>query len=275
MPLLLPKQKGIRREANFSGQPSATWGTALVSDGTTNVEPATETELITSTSFDTDWVNVWFTVNSATATDTDSLVNIKTGGAGSEISLMPNLLAGWVTTTIVGSFPSRQYGFPLFIPAGTRLSATHRSVRVSATVRCMIELLGGGRSQHWTGTDVEAIGADTANSSGTYVTPGGASEGTLTSMGTTAREWGYVQPMLAGNTDTTMNAGALTADLGSGASTAIPGLEEFMFGTSTSEISWNSGLGRYCYVPTGTTLYLRAQTSATAEAMAFVAYGVS
>lgn len=274
MPLILPKQKGVRREANFSGQPSTTWGTALTSDGTAHVEPATETELIASTAFDTDWVNIWFHTNSASNTDSDSLVNIKTGAGGSEVTLLPNLLAGWVGTPAQG-FGQRHYGFPLFIPTGTRLSATHRSVGTSTTVRCMIELLGGGRSQHWTGTGVETIGADTATSSGTYVTPGGASEGTLTSMGTTAREWGFVQPMLAGNTNTTMNLGVLSIDLASDGSTVIDGLDEFLFESNSAEISfpWNQG-GRYCYVPTGTTLNLRAQTSASPEAMAFAVYGV-
>jgi len=275
MPLLLPKQKGVRREANFTGQPLTTWGTSLLSDGTAHVEPATETALIASTAFDTDWVNIWFHSNSASATDSDSLVNIKVGGAGNEVTLIPNLLAGWVSIPTTAGPGTRGYGFPLFIPAGTRLSATHRSVRVTTAVRCMIELLGGGRSQHWTGTGVEAIGADTATSSGTYVTPGGASEGTLTSLGTTAREWGYALPMLGGNTDTTMNAGLLAVDLGSSSSVAILGLDEFLMRSDSAEASANIPQGgRYCYVPTGTTLHLRAQTSATAEAMAFVCYGV-
>ncbi len=273
MPLLLPKQKGVRREANFSGRPANTWGTSLTSDGTAHVEPATETEIFASTAFDTDWVNIWVHANSLANTDTDSLINIKVGAAGSEVSVIPNLLAGWALANDSGLVP-RHYGFPLHIPAGSRISATHRSVRLSVTVRCMVELLGGGQGVHWVGTAVEAVGADTATSSGTYVTPGGASEGTLTSLGTTTNEWGFVQPMLGGNTDTTMNSGILTCDLGSGASTAIPGLEEFIFLSNTAEASTNNALGRYCYVPDGTTLHLRAQTSATAEAMAFVAYGV-
>lgn len=278
MPLLLPTQRGVSREANFTGRPATTWGTVLTSDGTTNVEPATETQLIASTSFDTDWVNIWFHTNFTAATDSDSLVNIKAGTAGNEVSIIPNLLAGWVSGP-AGPSSTRKYGFPLRIPAGTRLSATHRSVRVSTGVTCMIELLGGGGITHWAGTQVEAIGADTANSTGTYVTPGGVSEGTLTRLGATdgaatiAGNWGYCLPMLGGNTDTTMNAGILTADLGTSAA-VIPGLDEFIFQSISTEFSFNESVGRYCGVPVGTILYLRAQTSATAEAMAFVAYGV-
>ena len=274
MPLLLPKQRGVRRESNFSGRPSATWGTNLVSDGTTNVEPATETELIASTSFDTDWVDIIFHTNATTNTDSDSLVNIKVGSAGSEQTVMSNLLAGWAAGIQAVPGPKR-YGFPLRIPAGSRISATHRSVRVSTGVRCMIALYGGGQGSHWTGTQVEAVGADTANSTGTYITPGGASEGTLTSLGTTTGEWGFVLPMVGGNTDTTMNVNFLAVDLASDGSTVIPGLEDFLLLTDSSECSAPLSGGRYCHVPAGTTLNLRAQGSGTAEAMAFVCYGVS
>jgi len=284
MPLLLPTQRGVLRESNFTGRPATTWGTILTSDGTAHVEPATETQLIASTSFDTDWVNIWLHTNNASATDSDSLVNIKVGAAASEVTIIPNLLAGWVSTLPPGNASGmggpKYYGFPLRIPAGTRISATHRSVRISAAVTCMIELLGGGQGTHWTGTTVEAIGADTATSSGTYVTLGGASEGTLTRLGasdgaaTVGSEWGFVQPMLGGNTDTTMNAGLLTCDLGTSAA-VIPGLDEFIMWSAAQEVSGNMAAGRYCNVPVGTILHLRAQTSATAEAMAFVAYGVS
>jgi len=138
----------------------------------------------------------------------------------------------------------------------------------------MMALYGGGRVNHWTGTAVEAVGADTANSSGTYVTPGTTSEGTITSIGTTAREWGFVQPMMGGNTDTTLLAGIETADICSGASTVINGLEDFMFETNTAESSMPMSGGRYCYIPTGTTLHLRTQFSGAAEAKAYVIYGV-
>lgn len=248
-------------------------GTSLVSDGSANAEPATPTELIASTLFDTDWVNIWFHTNASSNTDSDSLVNIKVGAGGSEVDLIPNLLAGWANS-LANNSGMRRYSFPLRIPAGSRLSGTHRSQRTAQGVRCLIELLGSDRAGHWTGTGVEAVGANTSVSSGTYVTPGTTSEGTLTSLGTTTQEWGFVQPMLGGNTDTTMNAGVLAIDLGSSNSVVIPGLDDFFFWTSGNEYSANDSMGRFCYVPVGTTLHARGQFSGTAEAMAYVCYGV-
>ena len=145
--------------------------------------------------------------NFLAATDTDSLVNVYVGAASSEQLLIPNLLAGWIENPGASATTDRRrYLFPLKVPAGTRISATHRSVRTSiTTLRCRIKLLGGGEGTHWTGTKVEAIGADTANSSGTYITTGGASEGTLTRLGasdgaaTLAHDWGFVLPMVGGS----------------------------------------------------------------------------
>ena len=279
MALLLPKQKGVQRQANFSGQPATTWGTVLTSDAVSNTEPATETEIFASTSFDTDWVNIWFHTNVLAATDSDALVNIKTGAAGSEVSLIPNMLAGWAPVippgTVSGAPNPKFYSFPLYIPAGTRISATHRSVRTSIGCNVMIELLGGGRSNHWTGTEVEAIGADTANSSGTMLTHGTAAEGTITSLGTTVNEWGFVQPMMGGNVDVTMLSGMIAMDLCSSGTVVIPGLEDFLFSSCTSEAGSNWSGGRFCYVPAGTTLNARTRGSAAAEAQAVVCYGVS
>jgi hypothetical protein len=142
----------------------------------------------------------------------------------------------------------------------------------------MIELLGGGAGMHWMGTRVEAVGAATASSRGTAVTAGDASEGTLTSIGTNTYDWGFVQPGIGGNvTDTTMVSGNLVCDLASGAATTIPGLEQFQSYTNASEIANTipgSG-GRFCHVPASTTLYLRSQTAAAAEAQDWIIYGVA
>ena len=119
------------------------------------------------------------------ANNTNSLVNIKVGGAGSEANLIENLTAGWAPN--MDNAGVQFYMFPLFIPAGTRISATHRAMLTSANVTCRLELVGGGRSYHWTGTGVETLGADTANSRGTSVTAGGAADGAWTSIGTSAR----------------------------------------------------------------------------------------
>jgi hypothetical protein len=272
MPLLLPKERGVRREANFSGQPTLTWGTAVTSDTVAHTLPTAYTELIAATTFDANWVNIWTHTNTASATDTDSLVTIYVGAGGAEQVLVSTLLAGWAAG--LGALGVRRYGFPLRVPSGSRLSARHQSVRVSTNVTVMVELLGGNED-HWVGQRVECVGANTATSGGTFLTPGSTSEGTLTSIATNTYDWGFVLPMANGNTDTTMNSGLLTVDVGSGASTAIPGLEDFLTIASNSEISVNLSEGRYCHMPASTTLYLRAQHSGTPESCDWCIYGVA
>jgi len=273
MPLLLPKQRGIRHETNYSGRPDlSAWGTLLTSDSVAHTEPATETQLIASTAFDTDWVIVRFCDNQGAATLTDSLVNIKVGAAGSEVTIIENLFAGWTS----GTNARTQYEFPIRIPAGSRISATHRSVRTSTTVACMIDLFGGGDGLHWVGTGVESVGAATASSGGTSVTPGTTSDGTLTSMGTNTYDWGFVVPWAGCNSDATLAADILSFDLASGSATTdlIPGLEDFFTTSNASEFFTDSPLGRYCHIPAGTTLYLRSQFGGTAEAKDHIIYGV-
>jgi hypothetical protein len=271
MPLLLPKTRGVRWESNFTGRPLSTWGTDVPSDTVAHTLPVAFTELLAATTFDTDWVEIWLHNNSATNTDTDSLVTIYIGAGGAEQVLIPTLLAGWVTT--LGTAP-RKYGFPLRIPSGSRLSARHQSVRTSTNVTVMIELLSRNQGS-WVGERVECVGANTATSGGTFLTPGTTSEGTLTSIATNTYDWGFVLPMNHGNTDTTMNFGIISVDVGSGAATVISGLEEFIMTASTSETSSNLSQGRYCHVPASTTLHLRAQHSATAESCDWCIYGVA
>ena len=274
MPHLMTKQRGVRRESNFTARPGATWGTALTSDSVAHTEPATETQLIASTAFDTDMVRIWFHSNLGAATDTASLVNIKVGAAGSEQTIIPNLTACGAGTG--GSQAMMGYSFPLRIPAGSRISATHRSVRTSVALYCLIELLGGGDGHHWVGTAVEDVGANTADSGGTAVTMGTTAEGTLTSIGTNTYDWGYIVPGIANNGDTATLANLHGWDIASGSSTTdlIPGLEDFLSHANASEFFMHYIPGRYLHIPAGTTLYARGRTSGNAEDLDVILYGV-
>jgi hypothetical protein len=270
--LAYPKTKGSRRESNVSGRPLTTWGTVLTSDTVAHTEPATETQLIASTSFDSYWVNVFFHTNFVSATVTDSLVNIKVGAAASEVTVIENLLAGWADN--FGNRPC-QYGFPLRIPAGSRISATHRSLRTSIGVTCIIELIGGGAAPFWTGTKVESVGALTASSRGTQITPGTTSDGTFTNLATNVGEFGFVKPAVNGNADISEVGGIYTCDIGANG-VLLPGLEDFMFGATSTEI-WYPMMaeGRFYYLPAGTDIEARLQGSGAAEAKSVVLYGVS
>ena len=274
MALFVPAPRAGPREANFSGRPATTFGTTLTASATPHALPASPTEVVASTAADAELVEVTLHGMSTVGAETDGLVNVYVGAGGSEVVLLPNLLAGW-TLIFTGAGTQRSYRFPVRIPRGTRLSADLRAEIASDTVQIMVTLyhLGG---MHWSGAGVEVLGANTAASRGTDVTPGTTSEGTLTSIGTSGRAYRYVLPAVMGNADETLTASVLSCDIGT-ASAPIAGLEEFMCFASTAEWqgSVDNGQGRFVDIASGTALYARLQSSAAdAEAKSVCIYGV-
>lgn len=276
-----PFGRGTEYFANFSGRPSATWGDLVTASGTPHSLSGTEVELASAAevAFDVYRMTIIVHSSSTTATSTDQLLNIYTGGSGSEVVLIDSLLAGWSAAPLT-AFPMRVYDFPIYIQAGTRISADLRSQIASDDVRVMIELHGGGFLQGgWVGQGVETKGHVIASSRGTLITPGGASEGTFTdiaSSSTTAFEWRYIVPMTARNTDTTMLARYFALDVGVGGS-ALTGLSNFLFQQNTNENSGqiHSTMGRYCRIAAGTQLQARMQDIGTnVEATDCCLYGV-
>jgi hypothetical protein len=273
MSLSVSAHNSIRSQRNWSGRLAATSGTVLTAAGSSHTL-GTKVELIASTSFDTHLVRVRVHNSFISNTQTDQLVNIYVGASTAEVLLIPNLLAGWANSLGGGGTPIRIYEFPLFIPAGTRLSADNQALIASDTVAVMIECFGGGQPRGWVGRGVECIGAVTASSQGTSVTSGGASDGTFTDIGTTAKEWRFVQPMLQGNlTDTAIQNASIAADIGVGGA-LLHELAEFIFTTEATENTRNADTGRYTRIPSGTALQLRAQSHTTAETHDWCIYGV-
>jgi hypothetical protein len=273
MSLFAPFSRAVQSSRSWSGRLSDTTGTLVTASGSIHTL-GTNTELIASTAHDSHTIRIIVHATAAGNTQTDQLLNIYVGSGDGQV-LIPNLLTGWTTTFATSSTPGpRVYEFPLRIPQGSRLSAKLQALIASDTVRVMVELEGGGSPPRWVGQGVECIGASAAASQGTSVTPGGASEGTFTDIGTTAREWHYLQPMAQGGlTDTVLATVAWAADIGVGG-VAISGLEEFIFHSEAGESTRNTSRGRYCTIPAGTALQLRSQTSGTVDTHDWCIYGV-
>lgn len=99
----------------------------------------------------------------------DYLVDIAIGGAGSEIVVVADLMAGSGTGSI-----ARQgaYFIPIAIPAGTRISARCQATTLSSVIRAKVHLLGdlpGGMDSFG---KVVRYGIVAATSQGTTVDPG-------------------------------------------------------------------------------------------------------
>jgi hypothetical protein len=204
--------------------------------------------------------------NATSATNTSALVNIYVGGAGSEVLWIPTLLAGWAAGQGDEGGP-KVYEFPLFVPAGTRISAKSQSIIASATVNVLLDastsdsVLGSG----WYGTGVECLGASAATSLGTEVVPGTSAEGTWTDIGTTTKRYGYIQPMHQGTIGSTVNSPTyFSLDIGA-SSAALHGLSGFLSTQNTTEEVFNlpQSFGRHTYIPAGTLLQARLQSSGT------------
>ena len=272
MGLLVPYAQQTMADLNFSGRPTGTWGTQLTAHATIHTL-GTKQELVAATTHETDLVKIYVYNTRSATTLTDQLVNIYIGGAGVERVLIPNLLSGWANEAANGK-PGRRYVFPLHIPRGARITADCQALISADTVIVQIELYGGG-GIGWSGGGVECLGADTANSRGTGVVAGSASDGTLTSIGTSTYTYKAIMGVQAGNSDTSMIESFMALDIGlSGA--ALPGLENFLQILTTQEDTQDLDIfPRYREVPAGTALYARLQSSGTDTETHYVCiYGV-
>jgi hypothetical protein len=260
---------------NYSGTPT-TSGTSVAAGGTSHTLTTNAVELIASLAHDVYWVTVQFTGSYTTAaTRTDALLSVYVGAASSEQVLIPNLLCGWAAAHGLG-VPCKVYHFPLYIPAGTRVSARSQALVASQAARVRIKCLGGGRGPSWAGRGVECLGADTAASTGTSVTPGGVSEGSFTDIGTSTRGYRYINVGVQGTlSDTNMSQNMGAYDIGVGGA-VYQNLEGFLFTCSGSEVlgAAAGGHGRWRTIPSGTALQLRGQVSGTAEPVDCCIYGV-
>lgn len=270
MGLLIPYPKTARpQQRNFSGRPTTTWGTTLTSNASANTE-GTTAELVASTTYDSNLMVLTFHGMHVSATVTDALVNVKIG-ASFEYTIVPNLIVGFCATDTAAG--PRRYLIPVSIPRGTRVGASVRALIGGDVVYCQIELVNTGDG--WSGAAVECLGANTAASRGTSITPGTTSDGSWTSIGTSTRPYKAVLLAMGGNADTTQTATLLAGDIGTG-SALLAGLENFAWTMSATEwVNPHDEKFRPCQIPSGTALQARVQGHTTdAESKTVCIYGV-
>lgn len=273
MGLLVP---AARKQAsggnNTAGtRPSNTMGTTLTASGSIHTL-GSKTQLVAATTYEAEWCRIIFINSSVSATLTDQLCNIYIGAGGSEVPLISNLQSGWAAAITLGVPVA--YWFPLRIPRGSRISADLQALIASDTVNVLFDY-GVSNGEHWVGSGVETLGADTANSRGTAVTPGGASEGSWTSIGTSGRKYRYLNMGAMGNNDTTIVAETITWDVGSGSALLQDMSDNYTIDLAAESQSQWTPRGWTCDVPSGTALQLRGQSSTTPSGLQYAClYGV-
>lgn len=275
MGLLVPAARKQASDGNVTAgtRPSNTMGTLLTAGGSIHTLGSI-TQLVASTSYEAEWCRIMFINSFVSATLTDQLCNIYIGAGGSEVPLISNLQSGWSASVTVG-VPAA-YWFPLRIPRGSRISADMQALIASDTVYILFDY-GVSNGEHWVGSGVETLGANTAASRGTAITPGGASEGAWTSIGTSGADYKYryLNMGAMGNNDTTIVAETITWDVGSGSALLQDMSDNYTLDLAAESQSQWTPRGWTCDIPGGTALQLRGQSSGTPSGAQYAClYGV-
>lgn len=171
MALLIPRQ-GLCKTQTTLTSTTTEFGTSVSANASAHTKTTTPVELLASSAFDAFGIVVGLgNVGTAAGTNTRTLVDIMVGGGGSEIVLIPDLMCGQAGESAGASSGPVYYYFPIYIPAGTRLSARSQSVAGSDTVHVSVALLQNQIAGKWYGSRVTAYGPSTATSTGVSHTP--------------------------------------------------------------------------------------------------------
>lgn len=281
MTLYVPKKPQFNfTYTNANAAVVAGYGTSITPGASNTFGSYTEVISDTNVTLDCYGIHICLSNASVSAQAKDLLVTIgiDTAGGTSYVDFISNLIASCASSALVSN-GGHNYYFPVKIPAGTAIAAKASVNNATAgTIRCAIWLFGAPQSTEGLvyGTGVETIGAVTATSAGTAVTPGTSGEGSWTSLGTTTKPcfaWQYGM----GVNDGTMAALSYGVDLsyGNGTNQITIDSDKRYISATTESLASELGLPMGCNVPVGGALYGRISCSGTPDSnVSMAAYGV-
>lgn len=254
---------------NGGTNPSATPGTS-VTPGASNAEGAW-TQIASAANIAFGVWGIWLAVTNGNSTGVDKShlldIGIDEAGGTNYTAILSNLVCG---QSQAGSTGCNEWYFPLNIPAGSTVAARVQGVASTAgTVRVFAMFFGKPNYPELTprGEVSETIGTIT-NSQGVGFTPGNAANGAWQSLGTTTRNlWWWQLGVQCSNG--TITAQYTWCDLAYGDGTNMTYIiKAFPIGWyGTAEIAAqpfnHHMLQGYCYVPAGSTIYVRGRCSTT------------
>jgi hypothetical protein len=234
------------------------------------------TTLIPSLDFDVYEMWVWFQGVSIASNQTGVLVDLALGAAASEVDFVTSLNAGFANNAGNG----QSYRFPIFLPAGSRLSGACRAANSGDTVDMFVLAYGRPSRPVWAGRRITTYGAITASSRGTNFTMGTSNaEGSWTELvAATTEEHQFFAVGFGGAGDASHIGAGGVADIGIGAGgSEVAIAENFQVSINNAEVL------RYDVpamiprrVPAGTRMVVRgAYNNASAQAFDAILYGVS
>lgn len=257
--------------------PSAQDGVTVTGSGTAHTK-GSYSQLIASTLKPAYGLIVKMTGVSSSGDDTAMLLDIAIGAASSEIIIAPDLNAYGADGTS-SAYGGKYFYVPIFIPAGSRLSARCASVVTSATVGVDVWPLFGGALYTHAGP-INAYGVVSGSSRGTDITPGSDAWGSWTQIvASTLRDhrlffFGYGA---AGDTSITSSSLPMGIQLAVGAAASEVLIGEALFMSfRTNEVAGAPYPNLiHTPIPSGTRLAVRMFGSSGTEARDVIVYGVS
>lgn len=230
-------------------------------------------ELTPASTVDCYGLRIAITQTSVSTTNTSALLDIAVGGAGSEVDVIPNVGVGYKA-----SFGTAIGFFPVFIPAGSRVSARVQGAEASKAITVVAlpaaRQIGSTRPS----TKVVTMGADTATSKGVNVTV--ASTNTKGSwsqiIASTAEPFTGLGVSMQGGADTTLATGFGLADIGIGSAgnevVIVPNLA-ISFSVQEAVSHYEHG-AFHVAIPAGSRLAARAAFDSTANTIDVILHGI-
>jgi hypothetical protein len=259
--LWVPQKGQLRVETNAGAVGTANIGTAVTTGAAAGTKGAVA-QLIASTLFDAYWIMVMASNLNSSATASEGALDIMVGAATEEL-LIPNMLMGYAGGAGSPIGGPQVWQFPLYIPAGSRLSAKACSARTSTAFRVAVWLYGGdGVPPFRVGSKVTTYGVTVPN--GTTITPGASgAEGAWTQIAATSSEDHFAfYPSFQPQADTTINNLYYNVDIGVGAATEEQ-IGSWFFQTNSNESMGGpfNPMPAFQDVSSGTRLAMRASCS--------------
>lgn len=255
----------------------STYSTDLTASGSINTKGG-YVALVASLAADVD--GFFLTISAVNNTARSFLVDIATGGAGSEVDLVSNVLLS-VGGDVAGA--NMQFFVPIPIASGTRISARCQCTVASGTVSVSLLTVAGELAHLLTSAIAHTYGANTGTSRGTQVDPGGSAntKGTAVEFSaaistTNNLKWLLVIP--GNQQNAAMAAAKWAVDVVSGASLNVTEVPDLIL---TSNTVFDAVIPPVYCVPVdianGTRIGLKAKcstTDATDRLLDFVLIGI-
>lgn len=276
--LIVPtgSQAFTKIEASHTSRPASSFG-AFVTPGTG--AKGSWASIISATSNDSYGILINISNNFTSGTSRETVLDIgidPAGGTSYQVAI-PDLLCGGAFSYTVAPH-GVWYFFPIFIPAGAQIAARAHSTNASGfRVSVQLSQLPTVPAMVRTGSVVEAIGLGTVPA-GTGVTPGTTAEGSWTLMGTaTQRNWWWQVGFQLASGLTAVGNATIHIDLAAGDGTNFDIIaQDLIVATNTAEACGSMPKVAACEfdLPSGTSLYVRAQNSTANDTYQCAVYGM-